>query len=314
MKKIVIFAIIILSMSMTVYAGNVPEELLNYDGAQIFFGEVTDISSSPNGMEQVEVLPWKVIKGDVNKDPLKRIVYTNVNIVGDFDVKKGESYLFTFFDENNPADVFEVSSYDTSALKLKNVTGDMWERFEKYLNEGRYTDAEHERIDRKNAEIPVGGAEISFEELLGVSAEAAEEVSIHYYGNVYEIAPEEFYKAIGDIVLTDIEDVSLEKRDGNSFSISNGMYITVNGFDGYAFVTDDCKVDRYGMHYSRLPIGAYTIKTADYAKLRQFVSEADVLPVVETPLAGKMTRWLVLVLLVFLAAYVIGFAVKKKRG
>ena len=34
-------------------------------------------------------------------------------------VKEGNVYLFTYFDENNPTDIFEVTSYDTSTLKLK---------------------------------------------------------------------------------------------------------------------------------------------------------------------------------------------------
>ena len=77
-------------------------------------------------------------------------------------------YLFTYFDENNPTDIFEVTSYDTSTLKLKNVEGDMWKRFEQYLNEGRYLSAEHERIDRLNNELVVeNGETITLSELLG---------------------------------------------------------------------------------------------------------------------------------------------------
>lgn len=316
MKRIIgliCVSMIMLSMVHTAFAGSIPEDLLHYDGAEIFFAQVMDIYHPEGDEPYVEVLPWKVIKGDVNMNPQQRVVYLNPNTVGDFKLKKGENYLFTYFDENNTTDIFQVTSYDPYTLKLKNVTGDMWKRFEKYLNEGRYLDAEHERIDRKNTEIPVSGSEISLEELIGVSEENAETVSIHYYGTVYEVEPKEFYKAIDGIMLTDIEDVSLERRNGDTFSMPNGMYITVNGFDGYAFVTSDCKVDKYGMHYSRLPIGAFTMKTADYAKLKQFVTEKDALPFIETPLAGEMFRWVILAIMVFMVAFVIGFMVKRKR-
>ena len=77
----------------------------------------------------------KKIKGDI-KTGTKQ-TYSNANAIGDIDIKPGNVYLITYFDENNPTDIFEVTSYDTKTLKLKNVEGDMWERFEKYLNEGK---------------------------------------------------------------------------------------------------------------------------------------------------------------------------------
>ena len=52
-----------------------------------------------------------------------------------------EIYLFTYSDDANGTDIFEVTTYDTRTLKLRHVKGDMWERFEKYLNEGKYGEA-----------------------------------------------------------------------------------------------------------------------------------------------------------------------------
>ena len=151
MKKIIsfigIFAII-LSMSMTALAGSIPEDLLHEDFAQIFFAEVVDTYDSYDGTPCIEVIPVNVIKGDVKIGTEQAIVYKNPNTVGDFRVKKGSVYLFTYLDENNPTDIFEVTSYDTSTLKLKNVEGDMWMRFQKYLNNGDYEEAEQERRDR----------------------------------------------------------------------------------------------------------------------------------------------------------------------
>lgn len=303
---------IFLSISITVFAGSIPEDLLHYDGAEIFFAEVTDVYASEDGRSYVEVLPWKVIKGEVDLNPEQRTVYRNPNPVGDFKIKRGESYLFTYFDENNPTDIFAVTSYDTATLKLKNVTGDMWERFEKYLNEGRYTDAENERIDRLNSELPVEGDDVLFTDVIGVSEDDAENVIIYYYGTVYEIETKEFYNVANDIVLKDIKNVSLQKKDGDNFSIPNGMYIMVNSV-GCAFVTPDCKVDKYGMHYSRLPVGEYTIKADDYAKLKKFIPENDAKSVIQTPIIGEMLRWAGLAVFVFVIAFVTGFAVKRKK-
>ena len=63
----------------------------------------------------------------------------------------GEIYLFTYYDDVNTTDIFEVTTYDTKTLKLKHVEGDMWKRFEKYLNEGRYGEA---RIEGKTPMVP----------------------------------------------------------------------------------------------------------------------------------------------------------------
>jgi len=161
MKKLISLisiAILLLSLSVTVFAGSIPEDLLHYDDAQIFFAEVMDNYKSPDGVPCVEVKPLKVVKGDVkvgSGDNEVYYVYYNPNTIGDFKVKVGNVYLFTYFDENNPTDIFEVTGYETSTLKLKNVEGDMWKRFEKYLNNGDYEKAELERRDRLGLSVEV---------------------------------------------------------------------------------------------------------------------------------------------------------------
>ena len=151
MKKIISFLSIIaimFSMTLTTFAGSIPEDLLHSDNAQIFFAEVIGTYNTKEGIPCIEVMPVKVVKGDVGIGGEKAIVYNNPNTVGDFKVKEGNVYLFTYFDENNPTDIFEVTSYDTSTLKLKNVEGDMWMRFQKHLNNGDYEEAEQERRER----------------------------------------------------------------------------------------------------------------------------------------------------------------------
>ena len=78
------------------------------------------------------------------------------------------------------------------------------------------------------------------------------------------------------------------KENGEIEAFPNGMYITVNGFDGFAFITDDCKVDKYSMSFSRLPVGAYTINVFDRAKIMALVLSDFELPVLESVLAKRM--------------------------
>ena len=314
MKKIISFicmTMILLSMSMQALAGSIPEDLLYEDFAQIFFAEVVYYHPDKENPD-IELSPVKVIKGDVKTGV--KLTYYNPNTVGNFKVKEGNVYLFTYFDENNPTDIFEVTSYDTSTLKLKNVEGDMWKRFEKYLNEGRYLEAEQERLDKQNEGLLIEGKSISLVELIGVPKEKAEEVKIHYQSEVYDIDVNKFYKAVEDIVLTDIEDVSLVQQSGDVLSFPYGMYITVNGFEGYVFITDDCKVDKYGMHYSRMPIGAYTMKFIDRAKITALFGDEYKLPPLENPL----TKYIICGALIGAICGggiggIIGFLIKKKK-
>ena len=314
MKKIICFIsmiAIMLSMTMTAFAGSIPEDLLQ-DESQIFFAEIV-YTHLDKEKPEVEFSPVKKIKGDV-KLGSKQIAY-NFNTVGDFKLKEGNVYLFTYFDENNPTDIFEVTSYDTSTLKLKNVTGDMWERFEKYLNEGRYEEAEHARLDKQNENLPVESEPVSLIDLLGIEKEDAEKVNIHYNGEAYEIDVDKFYKAIDDIMLTDIKDVGLEKEQKDGiFQIPNAMYITVNGFDGYAYITDDCKVDHYAMHHSDMPVGAYTIKFVDRAKIMAlFSDDAFKLPPLERSVAKDIFYGVLIGVLSGAVAGVIIYFVKKKN-
>lgn len=128
-----------------VFAGDVPEELMNEDFAKIFLAEVVSYNDDTANPELVFSAVRK-IKGDViirspeqARDP---------SPVGDFEVIPGEVYLFAYLNEANPTYVFEVTTDDPKTMKIKNAVGDMWERFEEALNDGKYEEAEAERCER----------------------------------------------------------------------------------------------------------------------------------------------------------------------
>jgi len=149
MKKIFSTLVVIISLLLTinVFAGDIPESLLS-DQAQLFFGEVVDYHPDKEN-PSIGVSPIKVIKGDIVEGSYR--VYNSPWPMGNFTVVPGEIYLFTYYDDVNTTDIFEVTTYDTKTLKLKHVEGDMWKRFEKYLNEGRYGEA---RIEGKTPMVP----------------------------------------------------------------------------------------------------------------------------------------------------------------
>ena len=153
MVTIITLVIIMLTSSLTAVAGDIPENLLYSDEAQIFFGEV--LAYHPNKENpDIEVSQAAVIKCTV-KEGTKQIYYGPFPM-GNFKIQEGKVYLFTYYDDANSTDIFEVTTYDTRTLKLKHVEGDMWERFEKYLNEGKYGEARIEGMMPYRVDIAHG--------------------------------------------------------------------------------------------------------------------------------------------------------------
>lgn len=146
MKKFIamlIFVIIMISSSIIALAGDIPESLMYDENAQIFFGEV--LAYHPNKeIPSISVSPVVAIKGKVKEGTKQN--YNHPNSMGDFYIKEGKVYLFTYYENTNYIDIFEVTTYDTRTLKLKHVEGSMWERFEKYINEGKYGEAKVEGL------------------------------------------------------------------------------------------------------------------------------------------------------------------------
>lgn len=170
MRRFALIAAIIgllLGAVIPAFAGDIPESLLHSEEAQLFFGEV--LAYHPDKERpQIDVSPVAVIKGNVIEGTKQ--IYNNPNPVGDIKIKEGRIYLFTYVDEANYIDIFDVTTYDTRTLKLKHVEGSMWERFEEYLNEGKYGEARVEGMT--NRTVPwawVLASTISFLLMLGGS-------------------------------------------------------------------------------------------------------------------------------------------------
>ena len=145
MKRLVALGVVLICMVMilplTAFAGDIPESLLYEEGALVFFGEV--LAYHPNKENpDIEVCITAKIKGNVNEG--SKQVYTHPDPIGDFKVRVGKVYLFTYYEGDNYIDFFEVTTYNTRTLKVRHVDGPMWERFEQYLNEGKYGEAKIE--------------------------------------------------------------------------------------------------------------------------------------------------------------------------
>jgi len=271
MKKIILSVMFILVYTLTAVAGSVPEDLLHEDGAEIFFAEVLSV-----GDEVVELSPVKKIKGDVK--PGTKQFYKNPSAVGSFDIKPGNVYLVTYFDEHNPTEIFDVTDYDTKKLKLKNITGDMWERFEKYLNEGRYEKADMERIDRKNKSLVNGKGRISLSDYMKLDrVKTKSSISVYSGPDTAEAEREYFIKLADSIIL--------EKINTQDLPIENwhGIYLSAAENKEFVFVSSDGKVCKSNPLLSIVPNAEYIMKSADMMKLRSILSGEENLPSLDNP-------------------------------
>ncbi len=272
MKKIICIIsimMIVLSMPMTALAGSIPEDLLHVDDAQVFFAEV--LAYHPNKeYSDIELSPVKVIKGDVKTGV--KLTYYNPNAVGNFMVREGNVYLFTYFDEHNPTDIFEVTSYDTSVLKLKNVSGDMWERFEEYLNNGDYEKAEQQRIDRKNETLLKTGETITLTEYLGADlVNTKSSVSIYSGPLAIDVERDKFFKIANEIVLEKIEPAPSDLNGHNIIiSLPENMEAV--------YISSDCKLSRQNTTTSMILPNEYVMKAEDKAKISALIEKEQNLP------------------------------------
>lgn len=152
-RPIVLLAVLscmVMVLPLTAFAGDIPESLLYEEGAQIFFGEVLSYHPDKKNPD-IEVSPIAGIKGNVKEG--SKQTYNNPNPIGGFKVRVGKVYLFTYYEGDNYIDFFEVTTYNTRTLKVRHVEGPMWERFEQYLNEGKYGEAKIEGMMPYNADL-----------------------------------------------------------------------------------------------------------------------------------------------------------------
>ena len=321
MKKVIsIFAMIIMlfSTSLTAFAGDVPEGLLSNDDAQVFFGEVLAYNDTT-----VTVCPRVKIKGDVFTGTQQH--YDKPYPVGNFKVKPGNVYLFTYFDENNETNIFEVTSYDTATLKIKNTDFDIWKRFESYLNDGEYEKAEQDRINKINATLTEVGDEITLAALTETNADSSYKVEIGLFGKQesYEIDKREFFRIADRIRLIDVENTLV-------MNPADGLVIHCyeDGDINEITIWDNCKVAGSRVASNSAPTGDYIMMAEDYKKLSTLLPEdaKPKLPPLKS-LYANFIYWfiynsttayiigaIVLVVIIGAIGFIIGYKIKKKKA
>ena len=294
MRKLFVLSILIivfLTTSLTAFAGDVPEGLLYEDNAKVFLGTVAnyttkDIPSAPYTIiDTVEVIPTEKIKGNVEIG----VKETYSRCHSSLELKSDTEYLFGYFDENNFY-IYEIESRNDGQFKLVGSDDyDMTMRFEEYLNDGLYADAEKERSTI--------GLEVTLSEYMEADIDIAEKVTFNIGGNRYEIDKDAFFKLADEIKVKNVKDDALRQADNGENSWQENMiFITVDLKEGYTvyksnFPSAIAAISKYGevshnaLEMSLLPSKDYQMEFEDVAKLYKLlpleVSEKYVEPTVE---------------------------------
>ncbi len=260
-------------MSVSVFAGDIPESLLSEDGAKVFIGRVDNVKlkgnisfSSQAEIDTVDVIPTVKIKGEVEIG--KKETYTRYDSV--LMLEKGKEYLFGYIDENNFY-AYEIKSRDEKSIKLVDTDKyDMTKRLEDYLNEGVFAMAEQERSTIGN--------QISFAEFLykkpSLSSSGVDKVTLRYQDELHEVDKDKFFQIAEDIMITNVKNDILydTKQNPNSTdAYKTVLYIELLDANDqlvyYGAVSRFGEVDYNALFMSRLMAKDYEMKTEDLSKL-----------------------------------------------
>ncbi len=330
MKKIIsligIIAIM-LSMTLTAFAGSIPEDLLAEDNAKLYIGTIEDFTdeetpSSPYvKVTSVSITPVEKFKGDVEIG--KTLQYDKTNMY--LKLEKGKDYLIADINEHNLY-AYEMKAKTDKEIKLVDSENyDMVQRLENYINEGAYAMAEHERATL--------GTQISFAEFLypkPMVTSNIKKVTLRYQDELHEVGVDEFEKIAKEIMITNVKDDALIES-GQEGSYKTVLYIELldenEQLVSHGAVSRFGEVDKYGLMMSRLMAKDYEMKTEDLQKLYSLfpkdVQKNIVAPEerskepLELPDIAETnhTPWLYGgAAAIFAIAFMIGVAVKKKRG
>lgn len=317
-------------ISVSVFAGDIPESLLSEEGAKVFIGTVDNVKlkgditlSSHAEIDTIDVIPTVKIKGEVEIGKIETYKSYHGNLI----LEKGKEYLFGYLDENNLY-VYEILSKDEKNIKLADSRKyDMVLRLENYLNDGAFAMAEQERSTI--------GTQISFAEFLykkpPLSSSSVEKVSLRIQDEVIVIDKEKFFEVAEDIMITNVKnDILYETKQNPNSTDAYKTVLYVELLDSndktvyFGAVSRFGEVDNYGLFMSRLMNKDYEMKTEDLSKLYSLLPDyvqkqikvPERLSVDETLelLAKNYTSLIVwVVVIIFVIAFVIGFGIRKKK-
>ena len=144
-KKISIFiCLLLIFISTNVFAGDIPEGIMLGHQEALFIGEITSIAE-----DTITIIPSTIMMGSITESDLQIKMFDNYYGT-DKKPKIGDYIVAVLLDGNKIDDqwVFKASSDDYKSLNLVSEKYDMVIRYEEYINDGKYFEAQ-KKIDEE---------------------------------------------------------------------------------------------------------------------------------------------------------------------
>ena len=157
-KKIsVIIFIFLLFISTVVFAGDIPESIMEGKQKALFIGRITAINT-----DTYSIIPSTIMMGSIQKSEIQ-IKKFDKYYGTDNKPKIGNFIVAVLLDDNKIDDlwVFKCTSEDYKDLKLDSEKYDMVVRYQQYINEGKYFEAQN-KID-ENKKVSINPTDVSVE-------------------------------------------------------------------------------------------------------------------------------------------------------
>lgn len=298
MKKLFVIPLVILILltcTIPVFAWSVPEDIASDDSALIYFAQVLRFFPDE---ETAIVSPVKVIKGDIPVEGLRLIKRCTGLMI------PGNVYIFLSTEENiqNTYAFFSPTSYDTDTLSFSRVDSNN-ERLIKYINEGKYKEADSKRIDKLNSKIK-SEKSIKLSELLGLSENDTLPISVkNTFNKSHDIDYNSFFSLCDGITAYEIKDDKVYSEFRQMFYYAGQKAITL---------TTDAKIITSDNSFH----AEYVISAADKDKLLSlFPEEKASLPSINTGtvIIVAIISFIIISLIIIITLAVVIKKKKKKK-
>ena len=166
LKKFSLAVVCIIFTSSIIFAGDIPESLMTGDQKALFIGTLVSRNS-----ESCTIRPSTVMMGSVDEEQIKVNMFEKYYGTEDLPAA-GDIVVVVLEDEEtiNNMWIFKATSDDYKTLKLVSEKHNMVKSYQKYINEGRYFEAQ-KRIEEEAKAMNEEGASSTVESQVPVADE-----------------------------------------------------------------------------------------------------------------------------------------------
>lgn len=150
MRNVVIILICLVILPTITYAGDIPESLMQGEQQALFIGKIVKKDA-----ETYIIKPTTVMMGSVAQEKIK---VGKFKYCGTSDIPEIEDYVVVVLLEENKIDdswIFKATSGNFEKLELvsKKYNYSMVDRYQEYMNKGKYFEAQKKLDKMKNEEV-----------------------------------------------------------------------------------------------------------------------------------------------------------------